>query len=280
MANRPNPLSVAGWAWRGAFAVFGRPAIWLPFLIVAVFQFLVLLLLTQFHHKPLLPLALPLVRLLGGEGATHYPNLFYALPTMFFRANLAIDAVIAALAGGAATVLFARAFGFEQVQRPWTRAFKTAHWLILSSVVLLAIIFASSRLESLIPRQAYLSDPMIRWGTRAAMLGVFVLLQSFLIYMTAWIVLMGQNFFTALRDSIRVTAHTFIPTVLVVGLAAVIFYPFSYLSSRVDLIVNKLSPELVAGLLSLQIVFQILITFILVGAIVRLFMWRVEAARR
>jgi hypothetical protein len=256
-----------------------RPAIWLPFLIVAAFQLLALLLFTQFHHKALLPIALPLIRLTAGEGATHYPNLFYALPTMFFRANLAIDAVVAAIAGGAATVLFARAFGFEHIQRPWTRAFKTAAALIISSALLLALIFATSRLERLVPRELFLNDAMIRWGTRAVMLGIFVLLQSFLVYMTAWIVLMGHNVFAAVRDSLRVTAKTFIPTVLIVGVAAVLFYPISYASSRIDLIAGKLSPELIAGLLSLQIVVQIIITFILVGAIVRLFMWRVEAAR-
>ena len=83
MNQNPFPLGVAVWAWRGAITLSTRPSIlWLPLLLVTAIQVALLLLLPSFHHGALIFLGLPLIRLLGGENATHYPLLYYALPTM------------------------------------------------------------------------------------------------------------------------------------------------------------------------------------------------------
>ncbi len=118
-----------------------------------------------------------------------------------------------------------------------------------------------------------------RWGIRGGTIIFFVLVQSFMAYSTAWIVLMGHKIWPAIRDSLRVTMRTFLPTLIAVGIPAILLFPFSYVLGRVDLIVTRLRPEVLAGIIGAQIFVELIISFFLVGAITRLFLWRMEAAR-
>jgi hypothetical protein len=111
------------------------------------------------------------------------------------------------------------------------------------------------------------------------LLFLFVVVQSFLVYATAWIVLRGHKVLPAMRDSIRVTARTFVPTFLIVAIPVLILFPLDYLAGRTDLYATKLNPEMTAGILGLRIVIQTLFSFLLVGAVTRLFLWRMESAR-
>jgi len=277
--NLFRSISVAGWAWRSVFPLTIRPAIWLPFIVIAAFQCLALLILTNFYNPALLPVALPLVNLLGGGEATHYPFFFFALPTLFSRAGMAIAVFISSIAAGAATLLFARHFGVEPgTDEPWKTAMKRAPVLILVGLVFSAIIFGISMLGTLLPQEVQ-SNRIMRWGSRLGILGLFILIQAFAAYSTAWIVLRGHQFWPAIRDSIRVTIRTFLPTLIVFGVPALLIYPFSYLASRGDLFVTKLNPETVAVILGIRIGLEFILAFFLVGAITRLFLWRLETAR-
>jgi len=272
-------LGVAVWAWRGAIALSRRPAIWLPLLGVTALQGALLLLLTSPHRGGLSVLALPLVRLLGGEAATHYPILYYALPTMFFRANLVLSALAGSIAGGAATLLFARAFGYDAGRSPYRRAWRSAPALIVTTALTLGLLLGLAALATLVPGEWTLRSGAVRWGVRGAMMVLLIVVQSLFVYATAWIVLKGHGIWPAVRDSVRVTARTLLPTLIAVGVSALLHFPFSFASGRVDLIAGKLKPEVIAGLLAVQIGVQLLVTFLLVGAATRLFLWRMEANR-
>lgn len=278
--NLFRSIGVAGWAWRSVLPLSIRPAIWLPFLIIAAFQGLALLVLTNFHNPALLPVALPIVNLLGGGEATHYPFFFFALPTLYSRAGIAIAVFISSVAAGAATLLFARHFGVEPgTDGPWKTAIRRAPVLIAVGLLFSGILFGISMLPSLFPQEQVLGSRVLRWGSRLMTLGLFILVQSLAAYSTAWIVLRGHQIFPAVRDSIRVTIRTFLPTLIVFGVPALLIYPLSYLASRGDLFVTKLNPETVTMILGIRIGLELILTFFLVGAITRLFLWRMETAR-
>ncbi len=264
---------VATWAWRAAVASFFRPVLWLPFLLVAGVQTLLILLLVLFHHPVLVLFGLPLIKLLGGEVATHYPTLYYALPTMFYRANIAIDALIVSVAGGAATLLFAQAFGFDRGQPAWRQALRHAPALIAVNLLNILILLGIGVLNNRIPAYLVLRSAPVRWGSRGGVLILFILVQCLVAYASAWIVLMGRGLWPAIRDSVRVTNRTFLPTLLVVGIPALLMWPFSYASGRTDIVAAKFKPEIIVGLLGSEVVCQALVTFFLVGAVTRLFLW-------
>jgi hypothetical protein len=272
-------LGVAAWAWRGAFSMMLRPITWVPFLVVTATQFAVLAILVFFDRPLILPLGLPLVQRLGGEAATHYPVFYYALPTLFSRANLVIGALVASVAGGAATLLFAHFWGLGRADGAWRRSLRAAPTLIPLTLLVIGIIYGVDALIRLVPREVMLGSAAVRWGTRAGMLAAFIIVESLFGYTTAWVVLMGHNFLKALRDSIKVTWITLLPTLVVVALPAVVLFPISYAMGRVDLIAQKLRPETTLALVSAQIILELFCTFVLAGSLVRLFVWRMEAGR-
>ena len=86
-----------------------------------------------------------------------------------------------------------------------------------------------------------------------------------------------QKVVEALKNSIRVTSKTLLPTLAVVTMPVLFLYPLDYVIGRVDLFATKLAPETIAGLLFAKIVVEIAVGFALVGAVTRLFIWRLEA---
>jgi len=277
--NRFQSFSVSGWAWRGVIACISRPKIWVPFLVVSGLQVAILLLLINFHRSPILPLGLPLVRLLGGENVTHYPYFFFALPVMFFRANIVINILIASIAGAVASIYFAKAYGYGDDRGAWGRALRASPSLIAIAIVTVGILYAISWLSSQIPDTDFFQGAVGRWGLRLVLIALFVIVQSFLAYTTAWVALIGHKFWPAIRDSVRITSKTFLPTIIAIGVPTLFLYPLSYATGRIDIILENLNPEIMVTLLVLQIVCQILVTVLLVGAVTRLFLWRVEATK-
>ncbi len=276
-----NPLNVAGWALRGPLALFFRPSQWNPFLTIGAAQAALLLLLVLFYSPFFLPVALRLIGLLAGRDAAHYPVLYFALPSMFEKGNLVINVLLASIACGAGTLLFARAFGFKSKagDRTWSWAWRCAPLLIGASLLETLLQVGAGGLMSLIPGRLVLENGLIRWGQRAALMGLSILIQGLLVYATAWIVLMGRGLFSAVRDSVRVTMKTFLPTMLVVAIPVVLIFPISYAYGRTDLIMNKFKPEMVGTLLGAQVVVQMVLVFLVVGAATRLFVWRVEGSK-
>jgi hypothetical protein len=248
-------------------------------LAVGAAQACVLILLVEFHRPALLPAALPLLRALGGDGATHYPAIYYALPVMMYRANLVIGVILTPLAAGLATFLFAESLAGEVRPGAWKRVLRGAPSLVGIGIVLTGVVYGIGTAAGALPREFLLGNAAVRWGIRGIILLLMVLVQGFIAYATAWIVLMGHGFWRAVRDSARVTVRTFLPTMIVVAVPALALFPLSYASTRVDVIAGRLKPEMVTALIGVELLAQVVLTFVLLGAITRLFLWRVEAAR-
>ncbi|MFB3908279.1 MAG: hypothetical protein ACE15D_07730 [Candidatus Eisenbacteria bacterium] len=276
-----NPLRVAGWALRGPLALLVRFSQWKPFLILAGVQTAFLVILVSFHTSLIAPFGVPLTKLLGGPNAAHYPWFFYFLPEMFRKALLVLNVLVASVLFGVATLYFARAFGFPSKSGPgiWRGVWRSAPLLIVVSLVESLLLLGASSIARWVPQEAMLNSGLVRWGVRFGLMAVMITIQCFLLYTTAWIVLMKSNLLGAFRDSIRVAARTFLPTFVIAAVPAVILFPVSYLGSRPDLIASKFKPELIATVLGGQVLLQTVLAFFLVGAATRLFIWRTEAAR-
>jgi hypothetical protein len=271
-------LGLAGWAWRSALPFAPRPSVWLPFLVIAASQLMALGLLLSFHRAWLLPWVLPMVERLGGESASHYPHFFFHLPVVYSRVGLVISMFVGSLAVGVATVIFAKGFGVERPGGAWSRALRRAPALILLTAITAAATYGASMLSSFVPKELVHGNRMVQWGTRGASLLLIVVIETLMTYATAWIMLEGARLLPAMRDSIRVTIRTFLPTAIVVGAPLVLLYPLSYLSGRIDLFALKLTPETVVGVLITKIGLELVVGFLYVGAVTRLFVWRMEVA--
>lgn len=237
-------------AWASVLRVAGRPVPWVPFLLMAAAELGTLLLLTQFHRPAILPFALSIVEGLGSESATHYPFFFFQLPEIQSQVGLVLGVLFESLAVAAATLLFARAFGLQHKFGIRTGVLRFGPRLILVTAIAAATIYGIGQTGILVPHDFLATSWVARWTTRAGFLFVLTLVQCLVAYATAWIVLHGWGPLRALRDSIRVTTRTFLPTLIVIGVPVLLLYPFHYIVRRADLFINKLSPETMTGLLA------------------------------
>jgi hypothetical protein len=272
-------LGIVARAWRSVLPALARPGLWWPFLAIAAVQGTVLALLVGFHQPPLQFLGVPLVRLLGGDVALHYPAFFLRLPLMYSRADMVMSVLVTSLGYGAATLLFARRFGFEPGETAARAALRRAPALFLVTATTVLALWGLGKIVETVPRDLLLGSRIVRWGTRGGLLCGDILIQSLLAYASAWVMLQGHRAFSAVRDSVRVTVRTFLPTVLLVAIPILLLYPLNYLAQRADLVVLKLRPEGIVGVLAAYIASVVLLGFLLVGAVTRLFLWRLDTTR-
>jgi hypothetical protein len=266
------------WAVRSAAACALRGRIWLPFLAIAGVQVVALAMMLNFHWGILSTFVVPIITGFAGPAATHYPNFYLALPIVFSRVSLILSVLVTCIMVGAAIVLFAQAFGRVEYMAAWKMARKRYPALLIATAILAVCLFAVPYLSLLVPQNTMIGNGMVRWGVRGLLLLLSILVQSFLIYAAAWILLRNERALKAVADSFRLTRSTFLPTFVIVALPALFLYPLSFLDSRADLFVTKFRPEAVAGLILIQILLEILFGFLLVGATTRIFIYQTEEA--
>jgi hypothetical protein len=267
---------MVAWAWRSVLPCATRFSIWLPFLFLAGVQAAALTVLVSFHRDAFLSIGVPLVRWVAGDAGTHYPVFYLALPTLFARVTLILSVLFASLAVGAATLLFARVFGERRQEGAWLVAARRYPALLVITAVLAVFLFAIGEGMGAIPREAMVGNRLVRWGSRAGVVFLYVLVQTLFAYGSAWILLRGRGPFRALRDSVSLAGRNFVATFLLVLAPALVLFPFSYLAGRGDWFTTKFRPETITGLLVGQIALELILGFLLVGAVTRVFLYRAE----
>ena len=270
-------ISIVGWSYKNIIARMFRGSLWVPFLVVAATQALLLLVLVNFYQPALQWLGVPVMKLSGGEGSLHYPFNFMALPLAVARAEMAVGVLVASVASGAATLLFAKALDRGVGEAPWKSAFRRYPALLVYGLILGVLMFGTFYLQNLVPRDMVLESRGIRWGSRFGILGLAILIQSFLVYATAWMMLRGQSLGAALKSSVRFTGRNLVPTVILVAIPVLIKYPISWLQGRSDMFVSKFKPEALAAVLWADIAVEMVLTFLMIGTLTFFFLWKQEA---
>ena len=269
-------LGVAGWAVRSVFPLVRRGSLWLPFLLIAGVQSASLALLLAFGRGAPIPFVGAGMRWTGGEAAVHYPFFYAAVPVFLARWNLLLSACVFSLATAAAVVLFAREWGVDPGAKPWAAAARRYPGILAIGVVTALLSLLIFLAGQMIPAETLAVNRNLRWGTRVAILGAFLVVQSLLVYAYPWLVLKGRPWAQSLGESTRTALRLALPTLLVVGIPVLLLYPFDYLTGRADLFLTKLRPDLIGSVLFVKIVLEAVLGFFLVGATTRLFLWRTE----
>lgn len=272
-------LGIAGWAWRDTTSVLFDSSIWGPLLLAALVRGAALVLLAFFYHPAVAALGGPLVEALGGPEATRYPAHLYALPDMFRQLDTGIAVLVSSVAIGVATLRFVRAYGWDPGGNHGTIGVRAVSSLVLLALLAVGIQRGTEVLFEMIPEDVRLKSVVIRLGLAGTGLLIFILVRSFLAYATAWVVLRGHPAWTALRDSVRMTSSTFLPTLLLVAVPAGLPFPFAFALHDMDLSQSQLPPEVMGSILAMQLLVEFVLSFLWVGSITRVFVWRMEAFR-
>jgi len=256
-----------------------RPALWAPWLVLGGLEAGVLAALAGFAHPWLSPVMAPVIEGIAGEHALHYPDLFSELPLLYARFDLLLVALPGAVVLGAATTLMADAFRGRPLRAGAALglALRRAPALILVNLPfnVLAFVFSwgigtlAASHGGLIARAAYL----------LALAGS-VLIQSLFLYMTAVVMIEHRGPLDALRQLPRTWRNGFAAAVVLGTLLLLPLLPLNLLSGASGLIAARGIPELVTGMLLLQLCVALAAAFLLTAATTLVFMTTVARMPR
>jgi len=260
------------------FKSLRRPVIWLPFLVYAGFQFLLLLLLVNSSHPGFHGFLSPLVgsmeeaRLLSPGSASvfdHYPGLFVVLPSVFQWFKIVLGMVLEGLVIGLGAVLFIRYF--VGVADPRTRvalAFRRwpqllVVWTLITGLMLLVNLYLPRYFEAILvgsPRRLIVFEILMRLLT----VGVY----SLFVYAIPALMVRNGNILAAFKTSLGNFFRRPIFSFCLVLVPFLISLPLSYASGQAGAIVEKFTPELVFYILTGTIIIDIIVNYILTGTVV------------
>ncbi len=234
------------------------PRVWVPLLLFALLQVAVLLLLGNFTAPGIRGFMIPIVERLGGEVATHYPNHYVLLPTMYQLVYLPLIATLGFILFGVAVGRMRDHIArIDEISfRPRASVGATILPLVVIGIIYVALVMAAPTASAYLAQQT--ENPMAQRGLRMGAMVITVLLQVFLIHGIARVVAGTTNPFSALAEGMAVGRSNFLLTALVVTTVLVLHLPVNYLLEQSDSVAVRFRPELVLVLLLAGVAVELL----------------------
>ncbi len=264
-----------------AIKLSGKGKIWMPFLIYALLQLLLLLLCVSYVNPVINPILSPMVAWLG-SGAdqlySHYPGLYVMLPQVFQWSKLFLGIIFEGLVTGITALLFLQYFGgMKRSEIKVSSAFGKWGQLLIVWFFITALLVVLNRFVPELLRGFVSGSPR-----RLAALEVFmrlftVFVYSFFVYAIPALVVEKLNIGGAIRASVRYFAQYPIFTFFLALLPYLLTVPVTYITGNSDVIVAKFSPELVYYVLLAGILIDLVMNFLLTGAVVKFLIEEREA---
>jgi hypothetical protein len=253
-----------------------KPLLWVPFILFALAQFLLLLALVNFYAPFISFVFIPIIKKIMGEFVLHYPVYFLFLPKIFSRANLLLSGILGIIALGWATYLFFSYF-LPDKRVELKEGLKTAFsryllllviWIIETVVILAWFLFLSRAGRGFVGGSFKKELAFEIFGLCSGV--VFYGLFAFTI---PAIILGGRNIFTALGLSISIYIRNFFSTYFFVLLPNLLTLPFTFLNRNTAFLISKFNPEVIILMLILEIAISMIANYILISTLTRFYLY-------
>ncbi len=250
-------------AWAETMSCLKRPRALGPFVAYAILQFLMLIGFTNLHDFPFSRIFLPLQVKLFGERAVHYPNNLVVLPNAMDIVNLALSGLVGIVVLGVATRIFYSFMGGKEASgdiRPVLSRYGHlfAVWLIEMAIIL-GILYGAAKIQPLYPNFGHLLTTL--------RIAAVLLIMSVFAYTVAVIVLEQASFLNAIAASIRIFAHWWGLTLLIITIPTLARLPLDLFLNDSAKIVENMTPEIIPVLVGSEIVVSLFVNFIIIGTI-------------
>lgn len=262
-----SKIGLLFWSWKETLTAVRKPIVLMPFFIYALVQTALVAGLVFFMYPPFSFLFLPLLRWLGGESSLHYPNYFLGLPQAFDLLNLVMSGILGIGVAGLATLLFATGnrpaplgARLNLVGKRYGHLF--AAWAV-ETACSLAVIYCCAAWAASTPALA-------KYLAFARVLGV-ILVSALFAFTSALIMLETQPFARALGNSLKLFTRYGVYAFLFIGLPSLLQLPVQFLLSKSAVIVQKLNPEIIAGVVLAGVVAGMITNYFILGAITNLY---------
>ncbi len=251
-----------------------KPALWWPFFIYAVLQFVALYLLKSHINPSLYPVLEPVISIFSETRAQvfdHYPQLYLLLPYFYQWWKLCLGIIFEGLAVGLTTLLFLKAMSLPQGRGLRVGdAFKKWPTLLITWAIITAILFAINYFIPQLARDFLYGSPRRMLLFDIALRLLTILIYAPLIYAVPAIIILKRNIIGAFSSTFSLFGKMPIFSFFIALIPYLFTVPFQLLAGRSDMIVSKFAPELVFYILLAGIIVEMIVNFVFTGALTRL----------
>lgn len=262
------------WLWMQCFKSMKNVMTFVPFLLYAMLQGILLFSLTNFSQTPFSKIFVPIINKLFGEPALHYPNFYLILSPFYSQINIVLSGLIGIVIIGMATYVFAGTFnGEKKGVGPSLKmtlpkyGFLFIIWLIETVLTLVMIIGIPQLLKSFL-------QPDYRLGQIFEMIGLLfgIMVASVFAFTTILIVLENQKLFQAISKTFVIFKRNAITTFFLVAVPTLIYFPINYLTRKAPVLITKNSPEIIVTILAAGIFVSFISSYFQIGSITRFYL--------
>ncbi len=248
-----------------------HPALFLPFLIFAILEVIVLVIIYLAPRMPLKLILGPLISTFWGERFLHYPANFLLLPKIASLSRMGLAVIFSSLLSGVAVALVFAVHNKKQIK--FKEAFKSAlkkysslfivvliftllfYFLVKLVIIVLVSYFMAGHSRLLFLKPGIWMGPILS----AINFMLALLIQSAFVYAIPLLIIEKQKLIRAIIGSFLLFKKLFIPTFILVGLPMLVYIPIIVLNSKTAFLIDKVFPEFILLVSFLSIIISSLV---------------------
>jgi len=234
-----------------------NPALFVPFIIFAIFEFISLIIISLAPRMPLRLFFGPLIRTFWGERFLHYPLNFLLLPKLASLVRMGLTIIFGSLLTGMAVVIICDIYNKKPIKLG--ASFKSA---LKKYIYLFTVVFIFTLLFYILVKLVTIGliKYFIAGHSRLLFLGAGVwmgpvlfvinfllalLVQSAFIYAIPILIIEKEKLIKSIIKSFVLFKKLFIPTIILVGVPMLIYIPVLILQYNGSFLINRVFPEFV-----------------------------------
>lgn len=248
-----------------------HPALFLPFLIFAILEVIVLVIIYLAPRMPLRLILGPVIRTFWGERFLHYPVNFLLLPKLASLSRMALAVIFSSLLTGMAVALVFAVYNKKHLKLK--EAFKSAlkkysslfivvliftllfYFLVKLVIIVLVSYFMAGHSRLLFLKAGLWMGPILL----SINFMLALLIQSAFVYAIPLLIIEKQKLIKAVIGSFVLFKKLFIPTLILVGLPMLVYIPIIILNSKTAFLIDKVFPEFILLVSFLSIIISSLV---------------------
>ncbi len=242
---------------------FKRFGLWLPFLVVALLQVIVLFILVSFFSPLLAWILVPVLKGAYGEAVLHYPNFYLFLPAVFNRANIIAGLLLGVVLDGAAALMFCDHFSGNRISfLGGLRAALSKYWRLFVLGLLGLPVILVMRIPFLLLGDVVTESPRRELALEVGCMILGVTYAGIFAYAVPGVIWRGKKTLAAIADSWRIFVGNFFSTFLFISIPLAISFPVNMLKRQGSVLITKFNPEIVIWLAVLGVFVSIFVSFL------------------
>jgi hypothetical protein len=240
-----------------------HPALFVPFVIFALLEFIALIILYFAVRMPLRLIFGPAIKTFWGERFLHYPLNFLLLPKLASFARMGLSILFASLLTGMAVAIVLEVYHKKQInlQSAFKSALKSYANLFIVVFIFTTLFYFSVKIITIVLIRYFMAGhsrllflkPEIWLGPVLMAINFLIalLIQAAFIYAIPILIIEKEKLVKAIIKSLLLFKKLFVPTLILVGLPMLFYIPVIVLEYNSTILIGRTFPEIILWVLSL-----------------------------